>query len=418
MGHILYENMGRVPMILLGLATVLLSGFLVTRLSKKLRLPNVSGYIVAGILIGPQVLGLVSPEFVAGMDFVSDVALACIAFGVGKFFKKEVLRATGAGVAVITLLEALTAGLAVTLTMRFLFDTSWVFSVLIGAIATATAPASTIMTIKQYRAKGRFVDTLLQVVALDDVVALLAFGVASAVAQASETGGANWRCALLPVLYNLLAIALGAGCALLLKVLLNEKRSKDNRLILVVAVLLAISGVCSALDVSPLLACMVLGAGYVNLTGDERIFEQMDNFTPPILSCFFVYSGMRLDIAALAVSGIMGVVYFFVRIAGKYAGACAGSALVRENREIRNYLGIALVPQAGVSIGLAFLGQRLLPPAMGDLLVTIILSSSILYELVGPACAKLSLVLAGAIPREGHKKERRAEKETKVLPTG
>lgn len=143
---------------------------------------------------------------------------------------------------------------------------------------------------------------------------------------------------------------------------------------------------------------MMLGATYVNLTDDERLFQQVSDFTPPILTIFFVLSGMRLNVPSLAAAGLIGVFYFVARIAGKYAGACAGACLTHASPEIRKYLGLALIPQAGVSIGLAILAQRMLPADMGILLSTIILSSGVLYELVGPAMAKLGLTLSHAIP--------------------
>ena len=247
----------RQAVILLSVAIILLSGFLMTRLTKRLHLPNVSGYIMAGILIGPGVLGLVPQETVAGMDFVSDVALAFIAFGVGKFFKKEVLREAGGKVVVITLLESLLAGFLVSLVMFFGFHLDLPFSLLLGAIATATAPASTMMTIDQYHARGPFVNLLLQVVAFDDVVCLLVFSVASTVVSAQ--GSVRVETVLLPLLYNGGMMLLGAVFALILSRLLAHGRSTDNRLILAIAMLLGLSGICTALEVSPLLSCMVFG---------------------------------------------------------------------------------------------------------------------------------------------------------------
>ena len=161
--------------------------------------------------------------------------------------------------------------------------------------------------------------------------------------------------------------------------------------------LLGLSGLCSIFDVSPLLACMVFGAVYINLTEDSELYHQIDNFTPPIMSMFFVVSGMSLDIRSLGTAGMIGIAYFGIRIIGKYAGAYLSALATGMRREIRNYLGLALIPQAGVAIGLAFLGQRMLPDEMGNLLLTIILSSSVLYEFIGPAAAKGALFLSGAI---------------------
>lgn len=392
----------RQAVVLLSLAIILLSGFLMTRVTKRLHLPNVSGYIMAGILIGPGVLGLIPQETVAGMDFVSDIALAFIAFGVGKFFKREVLREAGGKVVVITLLESLLAGVLVTAVMMLLFHLDPLFSLLLGAIATATAPASTMMTIDQYHARGPFVNLLLQVVAFDDVVCLLVFSVASTVVSAQ--GAVRVETVLLPLLYNGGMMLLGAAFAFILSRLLAHGRSTDNRLILAIAMLLGLSGVCTALEVSPLLSCMVFGAVYINLTHDKVIYRQINAFKPPVLSLFFVVSGMNLDVGALSAFGSIGVVYFLVRIVGKYAGAWLGCAATGMDKQSRDWLGLALVPQAGVAIGLAHLGRRILPTEYGGLLMTIILASSVLYELIGPGCAKLALFRSGVIQKKPEEK--------------
>lgn len=385
--------------ILLVLAIILFAGFIVTRFTNKLNLPKVSGYILAGIFIGPSCLNLVPENIFSHMEFMSDLALAFIAFGVGKFFKKEVIRKTGMRIIIITVFEALTAGLLVTLATKALFHLEWNFALILGAIATATAPASTMMTINQYKAKGEFVNILLQVVALDDVVCLLAFSVVAAVAGGNDdVHRAGVLDILLPVLFNLLALLLGFFCGYILSRLLIPARSKDNRLILAVAMLLGISAICTSLDISPLIACMVFGASYINLTRDKKLYRQLNNFTPPIMSIFFIISGMNLDLSALATAGVVGVAYFIVRIAGKYMGCYLGCLMTKTEIQTRNYLGLALIPQAGVAIGLAFLGRRLLPGAPGQLLMAIILSSSVLYEMAGPVCAKIALIKSGCSP--------------------
>ncbi len=376
--------------ILLSLSIILLAGFLMTRITKLLRLPNVSGYIIAGIIIGPYLLNLIPMRIINGMNFFSDIALAFIAFGVGRFFKKDTLRETGVGVILITVLEALLAGLFVFLAMYFGCKLDLSLSLLLGAIATATAPASTMMTINQYHARGKFVSILLQVVALDDVVCLLVFSAAAAVINAMTVGTVSAAGVILPLVYNIGAIVLGAIFGFILAKLLSH-RSDDNRLILAVAMLLGLSGLCSIFDISPLLSCMVFGAVYMNVTLDKELYKQINRFTPPIMSIFFVISGTNLDIGALGTFGIVGIVYFIIRIVGKYAGAYLGCLATKEEKHIRNYLGLALIPQAGVAIGLAYLGKRILPDDIGSLLMTIVLSSSVLYELIGPGCAKLAI---------------------------
>ncbi|MBQ9485982.1 MAG: cation:proton antiporter [Clostridia bacterium] len=390
-----YENIGEIPKILISLAIMLLAGFLMTRITKLLKLPNVSAYIISGILIGPFCFNLIPSEIIVHMEFIKDLALAFIAFGVGKFFKREVLKKAGFNIIIITVMEALLASVLIIFSMRFIFGFGWSFSLILGAIASATAPASTMMTIKQYKARGEFVDTLLQVVALDDIVCLLTFSIATAIASAEGSVAASDI--VMPLVYNAIAIAIGVALGFILK-FLEKKRSKDNRLIIVIMALVGLSGTCSALNISPLLACMVFSTIYINITDDAYLFHQIDNFTPPIMLLFFVLSGIGLDVSALATVGIAGVAYFVIRILGKYVGAFVGCNIAGKDKLVRNTLGLALIPQAGVAIGLAALGQRILPTEMGSMLSTIILASSVLYEFVGPACAKGALFLSGSIP--------------------
>lgn len=396
-------NISGTTTVLLSLSVILLMGFLLTRITKLAKLPNVTGYILAGVLIGPHVLKLIPTEIIKNMGFVSDIALAFIAFGVGRFFKRETFKQTGPGVIIITLMESLLAGLFVTLSMYYFFHLDWSFSLLLGAIATATAPASTMVTIRQYRARGTFVNILLQVIALDDAVCLIAFSIASAFVNASSGTNISSSEIIIPIVFNIIALAIGFLSGIILSKLMTPSRSEDNRLILTVALLLGIAGLCAAVDISPLLSCMLYGTIYINTTEDKELYKQVEKFAAPILSLFFVVSGMNMDLSAFGTLGIIGVVYFIIRIAGKYIGAFLGCTLAKTSKSVRNYLGMALVPQAGVAIGLAFLGRRILNDTMGNMLLTIILSSSVLYEMVGPASAKIALIYSGSIKRENLK---------------
>lgn len=378
--------------VLLALCIIMIAGFLFTRVTNLFRLPKVTGYIIVGILIGPNMIGLISSQFVGHMDFVSDIALACIAFGVGKYFKLEQLRKTGKEILIITVMESLVAGVFVTIASLCLFRVPVDFALLLGAVATATAPASTIMTIKQYHAKGKFVRILLQVVALDDAVCLIAFSLASAVVKADFKGSISFQEVVRPLAYNVVAIGAGILCAVALSKVITPARSKDSRLILLLAGLLGISGMCALAGISSLLSCMVFGAVYVNLTKDKKIFRQLDNFTPPVMALFFIESGMKLSVSSLKTAGIIGIVYFIVRIAGKYSGAWIACRMTHMEPYVYKYLGLGLIPQAGVAIGLAALGQRILPPDIGMKLLTIILASSVLYEMIGPGCAKYAML--------------------------
>ncbi len=392
----LYENKGG-STILIALAIIFLAGFLLSRITKLLKLPNVTAYILAGVLIGPCVLDLIPHNVIDNMSFLSDLALGFIAFGVGRFFKKEVLKKTGMKVIFITLCEALLAGSLVTVVSYFLFpNLGFNFAILLGAIATATAPASTMMTINQYKAKGEFVNTLLQVVALDDVVCLLVYSVATAIVSSNTSGYIEILSIILPILYNFCFMIVGFITGLLLPSLMKG-RSKNSQLIVVVGLICVIAGSASLFDISPLLSCMIFGAAYINKTDDEKIFAEVDAFSPPIMLPFFVMSGMNMDISAFKTIGLVGIVYFMVRLIGKYFGTYLSAKATHSSKEIKKYLGFALAPQAGVAIGLAFLGERMLPPEIGNTFLTVILCSSVLYELMGPILAKYALFKSKSI---------------------
>ena len=399
-----------VAMIIISISLMLFLGFLMTRLTKKLRLPNVTAYILTGILIGPFCLNMIPDRVVAGMDFLPDIALAFIAFSTGEFFKLSTLKKNGLKVVVITILEALTASVLVFILTYFILGLNLPFSIVLAALASATAPASTVMTIRQTKAKGDFVETLLQVVALDDIVGLVAYSIAISVAVSSISGKAFSAMSIIkPILINIGIMALGGLFGFFLKALIFQKRSKDNRLIISIALIFAFCGVCALLGVSPLLGCMSMSTVYVNLTDDDKLFKQLNYFSPPLLLLFFVRSGVSFDLGSLVhASGavgatpllVIGVLYFVVRIVGKYVGAFVGCALAGKNKKVRDYLGLALIPQAGVAIGLAALGARTLGGETGNALQTIILASSVLYELIGPACGKLSLYLSGSYSKK------------------
>ncbi len=384
------------------IAVMLICGFALTRLTKLLKLPNVTAYIITGILIGPYCLNLVPPIVRDYTEFLPDVALAFIAFSTGQFFRINALKGNGAKVLIITIFEACAASVFVFAAAYFVLKMDLAFSTVLAALASATAPASTMMTIRQTGAGGDFVNTLLQVVALDDVVGLIAYSVAISLALASGISGAfDFKNIVIPLLINCASFFIGGALGFLLKILLPPNRSKDNRLILSVAVLFGFCGVCQILGVSPLLGCMFMSTVYINITNDDNLFKQLNNFSPPFLLLFFVRSGVCFELNSLAENNsgsvsllTLGVVYFVIRIAGKYTGAFVGCMLTRKNKLVRNYLGLALIPQAGVAIGLAELGARTLGGNTGSALRTVILASSVLYELIGPACAKLSLSLS------------------------
>ncbi len=401
----LLAGVAPVARVIIVIAVMLSGGFVMARLCKKLSLPNVTGYIIAGILTGPYCLDAVPEEFLRGTEFLPDIALALIAFSTGQFFRFSALKQNGAKVILITLAEALMASALVFVLCRVILGLDAAFSLVLSALASATAPASTMMTIRQTNARGDFVNTLLQVVALDDVVSLLAYAIAISAAVATLSGGRiNLGGIGKTLITNLAALITGALFGVLMSALM-KKRSTDNRLIIAIAMLCACCARCAATDVSPLLGCMSMATAYINISDDDKLFKQLNYWSPPILLLFFVRSGVSFNLGILfsgsaSLGGMplaaIGILYFVVRILGKYTGAYLGCRATRKDKKVTRYLGLALIPQAGVAIGLAALGARALGGADGSVLETIILSSSVLYELIGPACAKLALRLSGS----------------------
>ena len=403
--HSIIAGSSSVASVVISIAFMLFFGFAMTRITKLLKLPNVTAYIITGILLGPFCLNIVPSTVTDGMEFLADIALAFIAFSTGEFFKFETLKKNGGKVVIITILESILASILIFCLTYFMLGLDLAFSLVLAALASATAPASTVMTIRQTGAKGDFVDTLLQVVALDDVVGLILYSVAISIALAIAPGAGAFSISniIIPIATNIVVLLAGALFGVVMKLLMPQKRSTDNRLIILISLLFAFCGICALLDVSPLLGCMSMGMIYINITNDDKLFKQLNYFSPPILLLFFVRSGICFKLDALvntssAVGSVslltVGVLYFIVRIVGKYLGAYLGCLVTKKDSKVRNYLGLALIPQAGVAIGLAALGARTLGGEIGNALQTIILASSVLYELIGPGCAKLALYLS------------------------
>ena len=400
---------GSAASIILSVALMLFLGYLATRMTKLIGLPNVTAYIVIGILMGPYFLNLIPKTVIEGTDFLADMALALISFCIGEYFKFSSFKKNGLKSLCISFFESAASVLAVFILTYFIFRISLPMSIVLSALASVTAPTSTMMTIRQTKAKGDFVDTLLQVIAMDNIIGLFAFSISLSVAAAlvsSSAGGNLAESILMPVVKNILMIALGGAMAYIIIFLMPPgKKSADNRLITSLSVLLLFCGICVVLDVSPLLGCMVMGTVYRNASGDENLFKQLNYFSPPILLLFFVRSGMNLNLSALLSSEgnstgislmLISVLYFAVRIVGKYGGAFLGSFIMKKQNKTRDYLGLALIPQAGVAIPLVALCARSLGGELGDTIQTVVVSAGIMYELTGPVLAKLALFKSGS----------------------
>lgn len=419
------------------IAALLLAALLSTRLMKIFKLPNVTGYILTGIVMGPFVFGLLFNNFtydgikdspiylhIDKIKWVSTIALGFIAFSIGTSFKKSVLKTVGKRVVIITVLEALFAStlvIAALVGAHFIFpeQVSWELVLTLGAIAAATAPAATLMVIKQYRARGPLVDTLLPVVALDDAAALVLFAVLFQIAMTMAGGGSFdvYKMIVKPILEIIISLSIGIAFGFLISFMNKFFKSRNNRLTICIFSIFACCGLyylfkskyLGGFELSSLLMCMMVGAIYTNLRDDSgKTLNVMDRFTSPIYLMFFVISGASLDLTiffsknGLFVIGI-ALVYITFRVVGKWTGAFTGASISNCEPKVKKYLGFALIPQAGVAIGLATTANTLFlsypnTEVAGTMVIAIILTSTLVYELIGPLVSKFALKKAGEIP--------------------
>ena len=404
---------------LLSLSIAVLAGLLMTRVFKPLKLPAVTAYVVAGVLIGPYCLGrlgidglgFTSYENVEHLSLVSEVALGFIAFSIGNEFRMSSLKHTGKQAAVIGVLQALAATLLVDIALIAIATLSDALSVAqaitLGAIATATAPAATLMVVRQYKAKGPLVDLLLPIVALDDAVGLVVFAVSFGIAKALNTGSFDVISIVVdPLIEIVCSLALGALGGWVLTQLEKLFNSNTNRLNMTIAFVFLTSALAMAefkigpvtIGFSSLLTCMMLGTLFCNLCPlSGEIMEKSDRWTSPLFAAFFVISGAGLDLGVFkdGMIVLIGVVYIVTRSLGKYFGAHYSAKLMKCEPQICKYLGITLLPQAGVALGMCVTARSL--GAEGDLIRNITLFAILIYELVGPLLTKMALQAAGEI---------------------
>ena len=424
------------------IALLLLVALLSTRIMKLLKLPNVTGYIVTGILMGPFVFGLAFGDsqyhgdpssniiynYVSSLSWVSQIALGFIAFSIGTSFKTSVLKTVGKRVVVITLLEALAGSIFVLISLliaHFIAPESVPMSLVLtlSAIASATAPAATLMIIKQYKAEGPMVNTLLPVVALDDAAALILFAILFQIATAIM-GGGNFDLYLMlfkPLIEIGLSLAFGAVIGLFISLINKLFKSRNNKLVLCIFSVFLSVGLyvlfrfpeAGGFELSSLLMCMMAGALFTNLSKDSgRTLDVLERFTSPIYMMFFVFSGAALDLSIFGnekgwMIVVIAVIYIIFRVVGKYLGAFTGASITKCEPQVKKYLGLTLIPQAGVAIGLATTASTIYRgnadpqvQMIGSLIIAIILTSTLVYELIGPLVSKFALTKAGEIRNE------------------
>ncbi len=414
---------------LICLASALVSGLMLSRLTKRLNLPAVTAYLVAGLLIGPFVLGRLnipglgfnSLEQVEMLKVITQTALGFIAFTIGNEFRLSQLKAMGRSAITIGILQAVIATLvvdAVLIALHFCFPKilSLPCAITLGAIASATAPAATLMVVRQYKADGPLTRLLMLVVAIDDAVGLLLFSVSFGIATALANGQVSVLAVVVePILEIVLSLGLGALMGWLLNWVEQFFHSRSKRMTISVAFVLLTVGLSSVkfqiggihCGFSLLLVCMMTGTVFCNICPtSEELMERVENWVMPLNVLFFVISGAELDLNVLAqpITLLVGVLYILARSAGKYYGSVFSCRLTKQPKPITDNLGITLLPQAGVALGMA-LTAATLPD--GALTRNVVLFSVLIYELVGPALTKRSLLAVGEIKPEGRTSARR-----------
>ena len=379
------------------LAIMIFAGMFCGRMVKHIHLPNVTGYLIAGLLIGPSVIGLLSADFLDSIAIISKVALGFIAFSIGNEFKMSYFREVGIAPVVIACLESFFAVLFVFLGL-LISGQNVSFSLVLAAIAAATAPAATIMVIKQYHAKGPVTKTLLSVVAIDDATALILFSLSVAIAQAVMGTAGSLTASLLSPLWEIGgALLVGAVLGFIFLLPLRFFKKQGNRLALTVGFVFAGLGLAQWLGLSDLLLCMAMGAVLANFSPDiDHIMDISDSITPPIFMIFFVASGAELQLSVLPTVGLIGVIYIVLRVVGKMFGATLGGILCKCDQNVRKFLGPCLLPQAGVAIGLSLAAAEVVPD-YASAIRAVILCGTLIYELIGPAVTKFSLKKAREI---------------------
>ena len=422
---------------LITLAVAMVGGLLMSRVAKKLSLPAVTAYLVAGLILGPfcigrlgiEGLGFVSLESVEGYAIVTQAALGFIAFTIGNEFRLKQLKSMGRQAIVVGILQAVIATVLVDVALIALHFIkpdliSIPAAITLGAIASATAPAATLMVVRQYKAEGPLTRLLLLVVAIDDAVGLVLFSISFGVAKAMEQGTASVAAIVLePLIEIVLSLVLGAIMGVILHLVERFFHSRSKRLAISVAFVLLTVGLSMLkfqvaglhCGFSLLLVCMMTGTVFCNICDfSEELMERVESWTVPLNILFFVISGAELDLEIVGnpLVLLIGVVYIIFRSLGKYFGAYGSCALTRCNQKITKNLGITLLPQAGVALGMALTAVELLD---GALVRNVVLFSVLVYELIGPMLTKQALIRAGEIKLEGKTSARRPNSEREPL---
>ncbi len=385
--------------IFLKLGLAILVGIIGGKISNRFGLPKVSGYIVGGLIIGPSIMKLFSLEELGSLGFINDIALGCIAFGIGNSFLLSDLKEMGKNALIITVAEVAGAVIIVFSTMYFIFDKSLAFSLVMASMSASTAPAGLVLVINELKADGPLVRNILPVAAFDDALGIMVFGVASAVAKLLISGG-NFSLTTIvgkPLIEMVLSVVIGFLLGMILAYTANKVKDDEQLVALSSLFILLSIGISKYLNISTLLTNMVMGGVVINATSRyKRIFNSVKSMTPPLNILFFVLAGANLELGILNTVGLIGVGYIIARGLGKVIGAGFGAKIVNAEGFVQKYLGISLLTQGGISIGLAMSLKQTMPE-LGNLPVTIILFSVLIFEILGPAFTKYTVTKVGEV---------------------
>lgn len=384
------------------IALVLVFGLIGGRVARRFNLPNVTGYLIGGLFLGPSFLKIITEVDVPVINFVNELALSAIAFNIGGEFLIKTIKKLGKEVFIITVAEVMGVVLLVFSVMFFLMKQEFVFSIIVAAMSAATAPAGTMMVIRQYRAKGKMTDTILPVAALDDALGIMVFGLALSLAKVAlgQVTGSTLQLVMAPFIEITLSLLLGLVLGFILTKITEKVNSQEELTSILIFFVLISSGLAMATGLSSLLSSMMMGAVFVNLGHKPaRVFNNINTFIPPFNILFFAFAGSSLDLSILGQIGILGLAYVFARMFGKVWGASLGAMVAKSDPVIVKHLGWALLPQGGISIGLSMVVRAQLPE-FSDGIVTLILFSVLVFEIVGPILAKVAITNAGELGTE------------------
>ncbi len=379
--------------VLVYFSIILLVGYLAGQLISLLKLPVITGYLIVGIIIGPFCLDIVPPDVIEHLSFLKHVTLAFIAFFIGSEFEKSQIKKLGKSVIIITIVQALGAVVLVTSVMFFIFHLSVSFSFLLGSISAATAPAAVLLVIKEYKARGPLTQTLLSVVALDDAICVILFGVTMSLVSTFNNGATLSVVSLLEPFWEIIgSVILGVFASIITFILIIKfVKNRESILTVTTAMIIGAAAIAYELHLSYLLTNMVFGAILANTNSKViKVFPITEHITPPLYVAFFTLAGLTLELDLIPKMGLTGTGYILARASGKMIGCNLGARLGKAPDVVRKYLGLGMLPQAGVAIGLAVLAQERFP-VIGKNLSAIVLAGVVFYEILGPLFAKIAI---------------------------